>query len=334
MRVVISGATGFIGNAIGAAHDRRGDYATGIATRSGVLGPMLLDGLNIRDSRAVDACIGQAKPDLVYHCAAVSTLSKTSDLTAIEDLILTNVVGTLNMLMACRKHGVRAFVFVSSDKQYGSTVCLPASDEAAATFENGGVYELSKAWGDQLSRLFAGISTDMSVRVARLVNVYGPRDLKWSRIVPGTINRCIKGIPAQITAGPAGASVREYIYIDDAVKALLALGDHAIAVGPSAGFTQDPSGLLVPVAYNIGTPHRHSAADLIRLIRDAVTLVLGVETPEPQMVTAPLGSFEPRNQTTSTHRLSEVLGQWEPRTVESGLPETIDWYAAALHDIG
>ena len=332
MRVVISGATGFIGNALGAAHDLRGDYPTGIATRSGVLGPMQLDGLDIRDSRAVDACIAQASPDIIYHCAALSTLKDPRDLRNIEEMIQTNVIGTLNMLMAARRSGVKAFVFVSSDKQYGTHASLPVQDISDDTFANGGLYEMTKAWGDQLARLLAGVSDDMSIRVARLVNVHGPRDLNFSRIIPGTIKRCIDGTPARITAGPAGAALREYIHISDVTKALLALADDALASTRPADLEATPSGMLMPVAYNIGSPHRHTAADIVAMVRQVVTETLGIETPEPDIAASPAGAFEPRDQTTDTARLRKLLGNWEPLSVTESLPATISWYASALAD--
>lgn len=332
MRVVISGATGFIGNALGATHDLRGDYPTGIATRSGVLGPMQLDGLDIRDARAVDACIAQASPDIVYHCAALSTLKDPRDPRNIEEMIHINVIGTLNMLMAARRSGVKAFVFVSSDKQYGSHASLPVDDTSDDTFANGGLYEMTKAWGDQLARLLAGVSDDMSIRVARLVNVHGPRDLNFSRIIPGTIKRCIDGTPARVTAGPAGAALREYIHISDVTKALIALADDALLATRPSDLEVSPNGMLVPVAYNIGSPHRHTAADVVSMVRTAVSETLGLETPEPDVAVSPAGAFEPRDQTTDTSRLRNLLGSWEPVSIAQTLPDTVSWYASALAD--
>ena len=332
MRVVISGATGFIGNALGAIHDYRGDYPTGIATRSGVLGPMQLDGLDIRDARAVDACVAQASPDIVYHCAALSTLKDPRDLRNIDEMIQVNVIGTLNMLMAARRSGVKAFVFVSSDKQYGSHASLPVDDTSDDTFANGGLYEMTKAWGDQLARLLAGVSDDMSIRVARLVNVHGPRDLNFSRIIPGTIKRCIEGTPARVTAGPAGAALREYIHISDVTKALIALADDALLATRPSDLEVLPNGMLVPVAYNIGSPHRHTAADVVSMVRTAVSETLGLETPEPDVAVSPAGAFEPRDQTTDTSRLRSLLGSWEPVSIAQTLPDTVSWYASALAD--
>ena len=332
MRVVISGATGFIGNALGAAHDFRGDYPTGIATRSGVLGPMQLDGLDIRDSRAVEACIAQASPDIIYHCAALSTLKDPRDPRNIEDMIQTNVIGTLNILMAARRSGVKAFIFVSSDKQYGSHASLPVDDTTDDTFTNGGLYEMTKAWGDQLARLLAGVSDDMSIRVARLVNVHGPRDLNFSRIIPGTIKRCLEGVPARVTAGPSGAALREYIHISDVTKALLALSDDALAATRPSDVEMASNGMLVPVAYNIGSPYRHTASDVISMVRASVSETLGIDSPEPEIADSPAGAFEPRDQTTNTTRLCKLLGSWEPVSIPETLPETISWYASALAD--
>jgi nucleoside-diphosphate-sugar epimerase len=88
----------------------------------------------------------------------------------------------------------------------------------------------------------------------------------------------------------------------------------------------------VPVAYNIGSPHRHTAADVVSLVRQAVSETLEIETPEPEVAASPAGAFEPRDQTTDTSRLRTLLGNWEPATIAETLPATVAWYASALAD--
>jgi nucleoside-diphosphate-sugar epimerase len=90
--------------------------------------------------------------------------------------------------------------------------------------------------------------------------------------------------------------------------------------------------MLVPVAYNIGSPHRHTASDVVSMVRQSVLETLGIETPEPDVAVSPAGAFEPRDQTTDTSRLRKLLGKWDPLSIAETLPETLSWYASALAD--
>ena len=85
-------------------------------------------------------------------------------------------------------------------------------------------------------------------------------------------------------------------------------------------------------AFSRISPHRHTAADIVAMVRQAVTETLGFETPEPDIAASPAGAFEPRDQTTDTARLRKLLGEWEPLSVTESLPATISWYASALSD--
>ena len=229
-RALITGISGFIAGNLARALARDGMMVIGAGRRpSDFAGDACrFAPLDIRDFDACVAVLEAERPDTVYHLAAYSTL--TAVLTdGPHAMLATNAQGTLNVLEACRRAGVGAVVVASSDKQYGALAPPPYDDEDTTAFENGGVYELSKAQADQTARLYAGLYDIPAVRIARIVNVYGPGDTQWSRIVPGNIRRTVRGERPRVTAGPAGASLREYLFVDDCVTALRCLAQDAQA---------------------------------------------------------------------------------------------------------
>jgi CDP-glucose 4,6-dehydratase len=271
--------------------------------------------------------VAQEKPAIIYHLAALSFLGA-----AIADgprtMLETNVGGTIHVLEAAHDAQTPAVVVASSDKQYGALAVPPYDDADSTGFVNGGVYELSKAQQDQTARLYAGLYDAPAIRVARLVNVYGPGDLQWTRIIPGTILRTIQGERPRVTAGPAGAALREYLFVDDAVQALRALADDALANGNAPHRRAD--GKLARVAYNLSSGHYHAAANVIDTIRRLLREDFGIHGPEPEILPGTPGIFEPGSQFTAGARIRALLPGDTPRSLADGLLATLPYYVARL----
>jgi CDP-glucose 4,6-dehydratase len=212
MKALITGISGFIAGNLANTLAREGVTVVGTSRHPPLFAAdaCRFVPLDVTDFAACKTVLEAEKPDVVYHLAANSVLSAVLE-QGPHGMVLTNATGTLNLLEACRQAEVSAVVVASSDKQYGASAVPPYDDEDTTTFQNGGVYELSKAQQDQIARLYAGLYDLPAVRIARIVNVYGPGDTQWSRIVPGTIRRAVQGERPRVTAGPAGASLREYL---------------------------------------------------------------------------------------------------------------------------
>lgn len=332
--VLITGVSGFIAGALARALAAAGERVLGVG-RTAPLDPpppnFVFAPLNVRDFEATRDLLATARPRVVYHLAAHAVLQPAA---GSEDngprlMLETNVAGTWNVLEAARRANVAAVVVASSDKQYGALASPPYLDDDTTAFANGGVYELSKAQQDQAARLYAGLFDTPFVRVARLTNIYGPGDTHWSRLVPGTIRRTIAGEPPRITAGPAGAALREYVFLDDALAALRALAADALARGNAP--LRVPFGKLANVGVNIGSGQRFAAQAVIELIQRLLADEHGIVGPPP-LVAPPPGPtvFEPGSQFVDSAKLSGILPSWAPRDLENGLRATLPWYVAHL----
>ena len=327
----ITGMSGFIAGNLALALAAEGERVVGAGRSPSARGDVQAAGrfvpLDLRDFDATLAAIAREKPDTVYHLAASSVLHAvvTDGPRAMLD---TNVNGTTNLLEACRQVGVGAVVAASSDKQYGALAAPPYDDGDTTGFINGGVYELSKAQGDQIARLYAGLFDTPAIRVARFVNIYGPGDFQWSRIVPGNIRRTVWGEAPRITAGPAGASLREYVFVDDAIHALRGLARDAHTQGNAP--LRRPDGKLARVAFNIGSGERFAAADVIARIQQLLRDDHGVVGPAPEVLPGTPGVFEPGSQFTDSSRIHALLPDYAPRSFNEGLRATLPWYLGHL----
>jgi CDP-glucose 4,6-dehydratase len=334
--VVITGISGFIAGNLARALTSENIDVVGIGrrepdteTRERGVGFLACD---VTDSEQVRSVLDAVQPRTVYHLAAHSVLTGS---TAAE-MIRTNVVGTLNILEACRVVGVPVCVVASSDKQYGALAVPPYSDDDTTAFQNGGVYELSKAQQDQTARLFAGLYDSPAIRVARLVNIYGPGDTQWTRIVPGTIRRTVNEEAPRITSGKAGEALREYLHVVDAVASLRLLAVDASTVGNAPCRT--PEGKLARVAFNIAGGTRLAAAEVIAGIRTVLREDFGVVGPEPVVQPGAANVFEPGSQFNDASKIVELFrrhGQvYAPQPFAEGLRQTIPWYLAHLKNGG
>ncbi len=330
--ILITGISGFIAGHLARTLAGTGAGVVGIGrrepdaetTRSGVR----FLACDITDAHQVAAVIGTVKPHTVYHLAAHSVLTGS---TAAE-MLRTNVSGTLNVLEACRAADVHEVVVASSDKQYGALAAPPYADDDSTAFLNGGVYELSKSQQDQTARLFAGLYETPSVRIARLVNIYGAGDAQWTRIIPGTIRRTVRGEPPRITSGKAGEATREYLHVSDAVAALRLLAADACLTRNEPHRT--PEGKLARVALNVAGGARLAAAGVIDAVRAVLREEFGIVGPEPIVQPGAEGVFEPGSQFNDAEKITALFNEhrqtYAPKTFADGLRETIPWYLERL----
>ena len=220
-----------------------------------------------------------------------------------------NVRGTYTLLEACRTLGsVQHVVVASSDKAYGSHEELPYREDfpLKPVFP----YDVSKAAADMIARSYAE-TYGMRVAVTRLANVYGPGDLNWSRIVPDTARALARGERPVIRSD--GTPERDYLYVDDAVDAYLAV----------AASLERPE--LSGRAWNAGWGRPVSVLDVVRTLIE----VSGVAV-EPDVRGEGVAAGEIDRQYLDSAAIRAELG-WEPKwELEDGLREAWRWYERFL----
>jgi CDP-glucose 4,6-dehydratase len=240
----------------------------------------------------------------IFHLAAqpLVGVAKRDPLSTLE----INVRGTWNVLEAARLTGVSNTVIASSDKAYGSSDCLPylETHRIQAKYP----YDVSKSCADLIAQMYAA-TYNQGVCIARCANLFGGGDLNFSRTIPGIILATCNG--ERFTIRSDGRFVRDFIYVKDAAEGYLRIAEK---------LASDPS--LAGEAFNISLEVQLSVLQ----VTDMVLRIMG----RPDLVPVILNqaSSEIREQYMKCSKARQLLG-WRPTySMEHGLRETIDWYAA------
>ena len=174
--------------------------------------------VDIRNKKALTNLFKKYKFDYCYHLAAISQVLTSNQ--SPEETYEINVFGTINLLESAKLYRPKIkFIFSSSDKAYGSSKKLPYKEDFPLNGLN--PYDASKACADIISRSYAK-AFNLQVCVTRFVNIYGPGDVNWDRIIPGTIKSLINNKKPILRSN--GRFLRDYLFIDDVVNGYIMLG--------------------------------------------------------------------------------------------------------------
>jgi nucleoside-diphosphate-sugar epimerase len=238
--------------------------------------------------------------EVVFHQAAVVSVPQS-----IEDPVETamvNDLGTLNVLEAARRSGVRRVVFASSCAVYGDLPQLPKKEDMDTKLLS--PYAASKLHGENYAKLYAEVY-GLETVCLRYFNVYGPRQ-DPSSPYSGVISIFMdKGVRRQrVTIYGDGEQCRDFIYVDDVVRANLL-----------AAQGKNISGVTI----NVGTGKSVTVNSLWENIAELAS-VKG----EPERASSRPGDI--RQSVAEISRAQELLG-FEPRySLEEGLRLTWEWY--------
>jgi CDP-glucose 4,6-dehydratase len=316
-RSLVTGAHGFVASHLARALLERGDEVrildrpgpreadVGGPRRSGlellgIAAEVELAEADLRDAEGVAAAV--AGCDAVFHLAAqtIVGVARRSPLETFE----VNVQGAWNVFEACREHGTARVVFASSDKAYGSSPELPYREDfpLRAAYP----YDASKAASDIVARSYAH-AYGLPLAVTRFANIYGGGDLNFSRLIPETAVAVLDGRAPTIRSD--GSPERDFLYVDDAVSAYLAIAAE-LAVGHGSG-----------EAFNAGGERPHGVREVVDLIAE---LAGGAVVPDYQGKGSLDGEID--RQFVDSSKLRELTG-WRPAVeLRDGLRRTLDWY--------
>ena len=312
--VLVTGAGGFVGSWLTRALVERGarvaalllpDERTTKLEQHGVLQDVQIVRADLVDLDAVSAAVSAHGGDGVFHLAAQAIVGIAN--AAPLGTLRSNIEGTWNVLEACRTGQAARVVVASSDKAYGDQDVLPYTEEMplAAVYP----YDASKACADILARSYAR-TFGLPLAVTRMANIYGGADANDSRIVPGTIKALLAGERPQVRSD--GTPVRDYMHVDDAVAAFLALA----AALPGEGVSGE--------AFNFGTNAPVSVLELVDRIRAAC----GRSDLEPEILSPAKLHGEIDRQYLDSAKARRILGWAAGTSLDEGLAKTVAWYAA------
>lgn len=294
--IFITGITGFIGSCLAIKMRSLGAHVYGLSKSSSTKNNLKA---NILDFKAVDEFIRDKKIAVCFHLAGESLVEGGQQ--DPYNTFKTNAEGTLNILESGRKNNVEKIIIASSAHIYGRNK-LPYLE--GYTPRPSRPYETSKACTDLIAQSYAA-TFNLPVLIPRFVNIYGPGDLHFERIIPKTIQAVLSDQSPVIWGGDA---VRDYLFIDDAINAYVLLAK-------TRTFSKQSNRI-----FNFGSGTRISVEDLVGKIifLSGKTIQVGKSNQERE--------FEIKLQYVSSNKAIKALG-WKPKvSLEEGLRKTIGWY--------
>jgi UDP-glucuronate 4-epimerase len=319
MKVLLTGAAGFIGSTLAERLLARGDAVVGFDSFDPFY-PRAVKERNLTRARA-DKGFRLVEGDLrrpadleraLDAAGAVDTVVHLAALAGVRPSLLepvrfyeVNVMGTLNLLEACRARGVERVVFASSSSVYGldSTVPFRESDPCATPLSP---YAATKRAGELLA-FNAHHLHGLSLTALRLFTVYGPRqrpDLaihKFTRLIAD-------GQPIELFGD--GSTSRDYTWVDDIVDGIVAAVDQQ---------GRDPAPRYR--TYNLGGSQTTS-------LRELVDKIAGALGREPNIVWRPEQPGDMKRTLADVSLAQRELG-YAPRVpIAEGIPRFVGWWQA------
>jgi dTDP-glucose 4,6-dehydratase len=325
MKVLVTGGAGFIGaNFLNLLVPREpGVEFVNLDKLTYAGNPLSLSGIADRDNYAfehVDICdveglkgvFERHAPDRVVHFAAESHVDRS--IYGPRDFLVTNVIGTLNLLEACRAAWGddledKLFHHVSTDEVYGSLGDEGLFTEQTA-YDPSSPYSASKAGSDHLVRAYHR-TYGLPTKITNCSNNYGPYQFP-EKLVPLMILNAREGKPLPVYG--AGANVRDWLYVTDHCEAIWKVASDG-AVGET---------------YNVGGNCEKRNLEVVETICDLVADATGQQR---GAVRALITFVKDRpghdfRYAIDAGKLERELG-WTPgETFESGLAKTVEWYLA------
>lgn len=302
MKALITGGAGFIGSSIAKELVCKGgevvvldDLSSGYRVNiDGHPGVRLVE-RDVRDGAAVEAAV--AGVDAVFHLAA-SVGNKRSIDQPVNDAEI-NVIGTLRVLEAARKAGVRKVVMSSSAGIFGELKTLPIREDHPA--EPDSPYGASKLCAEKEGLAYAKLY-GMEVVCLRYFNVYGPsqRFDAYGNVIPIFVFQMLRGEPVTIFGD--GEQTRDFVNVRDVVQANIKA---AMAPGVSG-------------AFNIGSGTRISINALVERLKAAT----GMDTPVRY---GPCRPGDVRDSLADIDAARKAFGFEPGVTMDEGLPEYVSW---------
>jgi len=248
---------------------------------------------DVRDSGAVSRAVGGA--DLVFHLAGQSLVrtGKRSPAATFD----VNVRGTWTVLEACLAEDVQRIVVASSQEAYGPTKRLPFSENQPLLATS--PYGASKAAAEVIAGSYWR-TYGLPVCITRCANTYGGGDMNFSRLVPEVLRAVLGGERAQIRSD--GTAERDFLYVEDAVGAFLALADQGRGVDGEA--------------FNIGGTERVTVLEMVRLVCEAAGAPF-----DPQID----HTVTSDNRYLDCSKLRDVCGVEATTSLRDGLQRTVSW---------
>ncbi|NJD77464.1 MAG: NAD-dependent epimerase/dehydratase family protein [Candidatus Methanoperedens sp.] len=260
----------------------------------------------LEDYSFLERVLNEYEIEVVFHLGAQTIVgtANRNPLSTFES----NIRGTYNLLEACRRNKelIKAVIVASSDKAYGVQEKLPYDEKTPLCGTH--PYDVSKSCADLIAHTYFN-TYRLPVCVTRCGNLYGPGDLNFNRIIPGTIQSLLKGENPIIRSD--GSYIRDYFYVRDGALAYKILAERMM---------EDK---ILGESFNFSNEIHITVLELVKKI-------IGIMEVNLEPVILGKATNEIKHQYLSAQKARSMLN-WAPNfTLDEGLKETIDWYKMFL----
>jgi dTDP-glucose 4,6-dehydratase len=307
-RVLVTGAGGFIGSHLTERLAERGAQVRALVRYNSRSSFGFLDSLSLaltprveiiqgdlRDAEAVRNAIKDM--EVVFHLGAL--ISIPYSYVHPQEVVETNILGTLHVLNACRELRTARIVHTSSSEVYGTAIQVPIDEKHPLQGQS--PYSASKIGADMLAESFFR-SYDLPVTVVRPFNTYGPRQSARAAI-PTIITQALTG--NQILLGDVRPT-RDLVYVEDTVAGFIRMAEVAETTGE---------------IINLGTGQETSIEELVmkvgRLLQKDLTLIFDATRIRPQKSEV--------LRLLANAQKAQRFGWVSTVSLEEGLRRTVQW---------
>ena len=329
MKVLLTGAAGFIGYHVTQRLLARGDEVVGVDNLNDYYDPSLKEArlsllrrgagfrfekIDVGDQEGMRRCFADVRPERVVHLAAQAGVRYS--LTHPHAYTHANVTGFLNILEGCRAAGVEHLVYASSSSVYGANTLQPFSEHQNVDHPVS-LYAATKKANELMahtySHLFGLPSTGL-----RFFTVYGP----WGRPDMALFlftRGILEGRPIQVFN--EGRMVRDFTYVDDIAEGVVRVLDHVAVPDPDWDSADpDPARSRGPYRiYNIGNNQPVQLLDYIHVLEEE----LGRKA---KMELLPMQPGDVPSTMADVSELESAVGFRPRTTVREGIRAFVQWY--------
>jgi UDP-glucuronate 4-epimerase len=329
MKILLTGAAGFIGMHTALRLLQRGDEVVGVDNLNEYYDVSLKEArlarltphknfsfhkLSVEDREGMAALFAMERPQRVIHLAAQAGVRYS--LTNPHAYIDANLQGFINILEGCRHNGVEHLAYASSSSVYGGNTALPFSEHQNIDHPVS-LYAATKKANELMAHTYSHLFR-LPTTGLRFFTVYGP----WGRpdMALFLFTRAILDGKA-IDVFNNGQMVRDFTYIDDIVEGVIRVTDKPATSSPSFdGSSPDPATSNAPYrVFNIGNMQPIPLMDYIRALEEAI----GVEAKKNFM---PMQPGDVPATSADTTELDAWIG-FKPNTpVQVGVERFFAWY--------
>lgn len=309
--VLVTGANGFLGSWVSKRLAEEGANVIcfirdalprSFFNSSGTVDRVVVAHGCLEDYLSMERVFNEFEVDFCFHLGAQAIVGTAErfPLSTYES----NIRGTWNVLEAVRRDNrVKGLVIASSDKVYGTKEVLPYTEKD--NLSGVSPYDVSKVCVDLLAQSYFH-TYGVPLGIARSGNFYGPGDLNFSRIVPGTIRSLVSDQDPVIRSD--GTYLRDYFYVEDAAQAFLALGEKLA------------NDSIKGQAFNFGTETPTPVLDIVNQLIE----LSGKKHLKPVVLNQ--AAHEIKEQYLSCRKARELLGWRHTTDLKSGLAKSYSWY--------